>query len=98
MAYRVVTSTFAKTDRVDIAKYLAQYSVNAPKKFRNELKKYIDILGKTPYIFSIYHANPEYHHVVIYSNYTMFYTVNDTDQVVSIYRILHGAQDIANIL
>jgi len=58
MAYKVKTSTFARDDRRSIVKYLSQYSVNAPDKFRNELTKYIDIIGQSPEIFSKYYANP----------------------------------------
>ena len=98
MAYTVKPSTFAKRDKKNIVDYLAQYSVNAPQKFKNELKKYIGIIGKTPNIFSVYNANPDYRHVVVFGSYVMFYTVDEASKMVFIYRILHGSQNIENIL
>ena len=98
MGYSVNISIYAKTDRKNIVSHLAQYSVNAPRKFRQELKKYIGIINQTPLIFSRYDYNPDYRHVVIYGSYVMFYVVNETDKTVLIYRILHGAQDIEKIL
>ena len=98
MAYTVKPSIHAREDRKNIVRYLSQYSVNAPYKFKNELKKYIQILSQTPLIFAAYNFNPEYRHVVIYGSYVIFYTVNEKDRTVFIYRILHGAQDIENIL
>ena len=98
MPYTVKPSIHAKEDLKSIVRYLSQYSVNAPSKFKSELRKYIQILSQTPLIFAAYDFNPEYRHVVIYGSYVMFYTVNETDKTVFIYRILHGAQDIDNIL
>ena len=98
MIYTVRTSTFAKEDRKNIAKYLAQYSVSAPRRFRQELKRYIKIVSHTPYIFSKYNADTNYRHVVIFGSYVMFYIASEEDKIVYIYRVLHGSQDIENIL
>ena len=98
MFYAVRISTHAKADREGIAIHLSQYSVIAPRRFKQELRKYIDIISKTPLIFSRYESNPAYRHVVVYGSYVLFYTVSEADRVVSIYRILHGAQDIDGIL
>jgi len=98
MAYRVVPSIFAKDDKKSIILYLSQYSVNAPVKFKNELKRYIGIIARTPDIFASYNVNPAYRHVVVYGTYIMFYTVSDPDKIVRVYRILNGAQDIERIL
>ena len=98
MGYTVRTSTFAKRDKSSIVKYLEQYSVSAPIRFKQELENYIDLVSRTPYIFATYHADPRYRHVVVFGSYVMFYTVNEADKTVFVYRILHGAQDIENIL
>ena len=98
MNYTVIPSRFAKEDRKNITVFLEQYSKSAPSRFNNELKKYINILGDTPYIFSEYQSNPVYRHVVVFGSYVMFYTIDDELKAVYVYRILHGAQDIENIL
>jgi len=98
MRYGIKVSTFAKKDKKDIIQYLAQYSVSAPLKFKQELERYIDLIRQTPNIFSTYYANPYYRNVVVFGSYVMFYTVNEADGIVFIYRVLHGAQDIENIL
>ena len=98
MAYRVVPSVYAKDDKNSIVTYLSQFSVGAPVKFKNELKRYFRIIGQTPDIFAKYNTNPNFRHVVVYGSYVMFYKVNETDKIVQVYRILHGAQDIERIL
>jgi len=98
MSYTVKPSRFSKEDRKNITAFLEQYSKTAPARFNNELKKYINILGDTPHIFSKYQSNPEYRHVVVFGSYVMFYTIDDDLKIVCLYRILHGAQDIDNIL
>jgi plasmid stabilization system protein ParE len=98
MYYTVTPSRFAKEDRRNITVFLEQYSKTAPSRFNNELKKYINILGDTPYIFSEYQSNSEYRHVVVFGSYVIFYTIDDELKTVYVYRILHGAQDIENIL
>jgi len=98
MKFAIKTSTHAKNDRKSIIKYLSQFSVNAPIKFKQELKKHIDFVASTPNMFSKWEPNPRYRHVVIFGSYVMFYTVDETTKTVFIYRILHGSQDIANIL
>lgn len=98
MKYSVKPSIYAKEDRKSITEFLEQYSATAPSKFKNELKRYIGIIGDTPYIFAEYRTNPDYRHVVVYGSYVMFYTVDEPTKTVHIYRILHGAQDIENIL
>ena len=98
MTYEIKVSTFAKTDRQDIVRYLEQYSVNAPNRFKQELKKYIRIVCENPYIFSENYVNPNYRSVVIYGSYVMFYTVDETAKMIFVYRILHGSQNIEQIL
>lgn len=98
MSYQVKVSIFAKKDRLNITKYLSQYSVNAPRKFKNELKRYLNLIGEKPGIFAVFAANHAYRHVVVFGSYTLFYTVNEAEKIVMVYRILHGAQDIESIL
>ena len=98
MNYLVKPSSFAKEDKKNITVFLSQYSKTAPNKFIKELKRYIEILADTPLIFSEYHSNPYYRHVVVYGSYVLFYTVDESLNIVYIYRILHGSQDIESIL
>jgi len=98
MEYKIRISTFAKMDKKDIIQYLEQYSVNAPSRFEQELKKYIGIICENPYIFSEHYVNPNYRSVVVYGSYIMFYTVDELSNIVFIYRILHGSQNIDKIL
>jgi len=96
--YSIKPSFLSKNDKKEIIRYLEQYSSTAPVKFKKELKKYLQILNSTPYIFAVYNTNPEYRHVVVYGSYVLFYTVDDVNKEVFVYRILHGAQDIGNII
>ena len=98
MKYAVKPSVFAKADRKNIIRYLEQYSAAAPVKFKQALKKYIEIISDTPNMFSKYSNELSYRHVVVFGSYVMFYAVNESEKTIYIYRILHGAQDIDNIL
>jgi len=98
MSYRVKTSIFAKADRIEITKYLGQYSASAPIKFKSELNRYLYLIGEKPEIFAVFAANPTFRHVVVFGSYTMFYTISEVEKTVMVYRILHGAQDISGIL
>jgi plasmid stabilization system protein ParE len=98
MAFKLKISTAAKTDRKNITSYLSQYSFNAPLRFKQELKKYLEIVSQSPFIFSISEFAPKYRHVVIFGSYVMFYLIDEANSTVFIYRILHGSQDIEHIL
>ena len=98
MKYKVKTSTHARDDRQNIVKYLSQFSASAPAKFKQELKKYIEYLHSTPNMFSTWESNPNFRHVVVFGSYVLFYVVDEATKTVFVYRILHGSQDIANIL
>jgi plasmid stabilization system protein ParE len=98
MDYTVKVSVFARRDKQDIMKYLAQYSTNAPYKFERELKRLITIIGRTPYIYAVFYSAPKYRYVVVFGSYILFYAVNEINKELLIYRILHSAQDIDHIL
>ena len=98
MKYTVKPSVFAKTDKKEIIKHLDQYSTTAPTRFRQALKKYLDIISDNPHIFSVYQASPAYRHVVVYDSYVIFYSIDEQTKIVLLHRILHGAQDIENVL
>ena len=98
MKYQVKSSILAKADRQRITKYLAQYSTSAPEKFKQELKRYLDLIGEQPNLFAVFPANPNYRHVVVFGSYSLFYTVNETGKTVWVYRILHAAQNTEGML
>jgi len=96
--YKIKISKQARTDKNDIVNYLAQFSITAPLKFKSELKKNLDIITKMPNIFALWDYDPRYRHVVVFGSYVLFYTVDEINKLVYVYRILHGSQDIEKIL
>jgi mRNA-degrading endonuclease RelE of RelBE toxin-antitoxin system len=70
------------------------YECIQPKK-EDLIKKYIEIVGQSPLIFSVSDFAPKYRHVVIFGSYVMFYAVDETNKTVFIYRILVTTHELS---
>jgi addiction module toxin, RelE/StbE family len=89
MAYKIVYLPVAEQDINDIASYLSQFYENTVGKFITSLDKSISRLSDNPYIGTAYRS---YRKLVV-SEYLVFYKVDDEDNVVIIFRVLHSSRD-----
>ena len=83
----------AVQDIDEISAYLSQFYASTFKKFLVMLENHISHLQTNPYIGTVY---KEYRKLVV-SDYLIFYKVDDKEQAVKIYRVLHSAQDLKNL-
>ena len=97
MKYKIVPQKSALQDFNGILEYLLQFSPNTPRKFSAEYKRLTKLLKDSPYLFEKYKYNEAYRKMVVF-DYLAFYKVDEENKHIKIYRILHGAQDIEQIL
>ena len=97
MEYTLRYLELAKHDIREIKKYLTQFYPGTPARFLATLKEKIGNLARTPYMYEAYPDYPQYRKLGV-SKYLVFYTVDDEKRLVEIYRVLHGARNIAQYL
>ena len=98
MKYSIAVLTFAQNDLREIHEYLSNFGENPPKKFRESFEKFIEQVSNMPYMFSEYGRNPNYRRAVIIFEYLIFYRVDEENNIVKIYRVLHGRRNIKDII
>ena len=97
MAYDVKLLGFAENDIDEICKYLSQYYTGTPGKFLDALEKDFENVSLNPYMYPKYQYNKEYRKIGA-NDYIVFYKIDTENNLVRIYRILHGKQNISTIL
>ena len=97
MKCTVELSVFFVSDITAVEAYISQFSESAFSRFKNMLSRCIDNIRDMPMMYAAYPFAPEYRHVVI-DKYVMIYRYIEKENKVSIYRLLHGAQNIPEYL
>jgi plasmid stabilization system protein ParE len=97
MPYKLDYKYRAKQDLKSIFKYLGLFYPSTPLKFKQDFNTTKRFLRDNPYIYPIYLSNPIYRKAVV-QKYIVFYTINEDEKLVEIYRILPGNMDIENII
>jgi plasmid stabilization system protein ParE len=88
----------ARDDLMEIRQYLSQFGDSPPKKFRTSFEKFCIQVASMPYMYAQYDLNPKYRRAVIEYDYLVFYQVEEKNDRVNIYRVLHGKRDILPFL
>ena len=97
MAYDVKLLEIAENDIDEICEYLSQFYPSTPGKFLNSLNEDFNNVSLNPYMYPIYEYNNEYRRIVT-SDYLVFYKIDEENNLVRVYRILNGKQNISTIL
>ena len=97
MAYDVKLLGLAENDIDEICKYLSQFYTGTPEKFLDVLEKDFENISFNPYMYPKYEYNKEYHKIVT-DDYLVFYKIDAENNLVRVFRILHGKQNIGTIL
>ena len=97
MAYDVKLLGIAENDLDEICEYLSQFYPNTPSKFLDALDKDFKNASLNPYMYPVYEYNKEYRRIVT-NDYLVFYKVDEENNLVRVFRILHGKQNIPTIL
>ena len=88
MSYEIQYLPLAEQDLEDIAFYLSQFYPSTLKKFMNMLEKHISNLQDMPHMGTQY---GDYHKLVAL-DYLVFYKILEEQNLIKIYRVLHGAR------
>ena len=86
MGYRVELTELAKTDLLEIAKYLSSFYPETTSKALDEIWEKFDIIENSPH----YEKNTKLRKAVA-TNHLIFYHPNDETKQVMIYRIIRAS-------
>ncbi|MDR0999620.1 MAG: type II toxin-antitoxin system RelE/ParE family toxin [Clostridiales bacterium] len=81
----------------EIKNYISQDNPTAAKNLTDLMKARIEALRTMPKKHEEYPDNPAFRKVVV-GSYLIFYKVNDEEKTVKIRRVIHGKQDIKEII
>lgn len=96
--YRLEYLPSAETDILDIDAYLYEHSPVAADKFAENLDRVAETLLLYPLISPIYEADSYFRHMTLPYKYRLFYHVDEEQEVIKVYRVLHGMRDVKAIL
>ena len=66
-------------------------------KFISNLKDKVNQIKENPFMHEIYQDDTFFRRALV-ENYLVFYNVDETEEIVGIYRILHGSKDLRHYL
>ena len=96
--YRLEFLPSAETDIIEIDAYLYEHSPTAADKFTDSIEKLTETLRCYPFMFPVYENDPYFRHMTLPYKYRLFYHVDEDNELIKIYRILHGMRDVKGIM
>ena len=93
MKYRIRFLQTARSDLKHCEEYLIQYSREAAADFYASLDRILYSLQTMPFMFQKYDRLPQYRRFIV-GKYSVFYVVDESRNLISIYRILHNAMNM----
>ena len=97
MAYEVKLLSLAESYLDEICQYLAQFYPGTAGRFLDALEKDLDSISLNPNIYPKYKYNREFQKFVS-GDFLVFYKTDEENNLVRVYRILHGKRNISTIL
>ena len=97
MVFRVIFLEEAEADMDAIEEYLSQYYESTVRNFFNKLKEQVFMLEDTPYMCQPYEEDPFFRRMVV-GDYLLFYSVDESRNLVPIHRIFHHSRNISRQL
>ena len=94
MKYKVSYLPTADRDIQQIDDTLSDYPDKAKRLFQ-EIERKVKYLEDMPYMWPVYHLKPEYRQMVL-EDHLLFYTVDEKEHKVKVYRVLYAKMDIPN--
>ncbi|MCL2634261.1 MAG: type II toxin-antitoxin system RelE/ParE family toxin [Oscillospiraceae bacterium] len=98
--FKLKFTNIYENDYYEIIKYLLQFYPDTPVKFKNKLKSVLSNIRTNPHMYKTCFFNPKFKQAN-FLDYVVFYKIvkeTETEKMVEVHRILHGARDIENIL
>ena len=87
----------AESDLDEICQYLSQFYPGTPGRFLDTLEKDFENISFNPNMFPKYEFSEEYRKMVT-GDFLVFYKIDEANNQVYIYRILHGKRSVETIL
>jgi len=97
MGFRVIFLEEAEVDMDSIEEYLSQYYASTVRDFFEKMKKQVFMLENTPYMCPTYEDDPFFRRMVV-GDYLLFYSVDETRNLVLVHRIFHHSRNISRQL
>ncbi|MCL1837430.1 MAG: type II toxin-antitoxin system RelE/ParE family toxin [Treponema sp.] len=97
MDYEVKLLGLAERDIDEICQYLSQFYPGTPGRFLDALEKNFENISNNPKMFPKYEYNKEFRRSIT-GDFLVFYKIDEENNLVRIYRILHGKRNISTIL
>jgi len=96
MKYEVIFSSYANRDIAILAEILAPYPNKARRLF-SEMERKLDLLKNNPLMCEQYSTAPKYRRMNL-EDHTLFYTVDESNRQIRIYRVIYSKRDISKLL
>ena len=97
MAYEVKLLSIAERDIDEICRYLSKFYPGTPGKFLDALEKDFENISHNPKMFPKYEYSNEYRKLAV-KNFFVFYKIDEVNNLVTVYRVLHEKRNISTIL
>ena len=97
MSFQVTLNDIAKEDLVIIEEYLSQFYESTAMKFFESLERQVSLLEDSPFMCPVYEDNPKFRRM-IFDNYLLFYSVDESRSLVKIRRIFHQSRDVCQLI
>lgn len=97
MAFDVKLLPRAECDINEIAAYKAQFYPSSVNHFLDALEHDLNALAENPRICPVYEYDKRFRKLVV-KEHLVFYTIDEKNEHLNVYRILHGKRDIINII
>ena len=96
MKYKASYLPTANRDIQRIGDALSDYP-NKAKRLLQEIERKVIILEDMPYMWPVYQLKPKYRQMAL-EDHLLFYTVDETERKVKVYRVLYAKMDIPSNL
>ena len=91
---KVFILKLARNDLQEIREYLSEFGESPAKKFRESFENFYKQVSDMPYTYAQYVHNPLFRRAVIIFGYLVFYGVDESRNIVRVYRVLHGKRNV----
>ena len=97
MAYEVKLLSLAERDLDEICQYLSNFYPGTSGRFLDALEKDFNFMSFNPNMFPKYEYNRAYRKLAT-NNFLVFYKIDEENNRVNVYRILHAKRNIGSIV
>lgn len=101
--YKLVYLPIAKEDITKVVLYITEHlkATKAAIDLLNSIETSILKLAEFPYSYKVYKTANEYeneYRILPVKNYLIFYTVNEEEKTVTIYRVIYSKRNLDNLI